>query len=335
MPVDHPAVSVLMLTHNHGPYLQAAIASVQAQTLQTWELLIGEDGSTDHTARLAHEAALADARIRVFESPDGPLGFHRNFARLVKAAQAPYIAFLEGDDWWSEPRKLDLQVALLDRDSSLALCGGRTLVLDQRHFSKPPRLCSGIDQAQPQELPDVSGSADQQIGPPPGCLRLGFEQLIGSYSFHFSSVLMRRDALQLPDWIFSQYCLDRPLYLLAALRGDAAVLDLFVSVYRLHQGGVWAPLSPLQRARRSRALFGAFCRHFPFRYRRRFRLALSHILWSYLADAIAQRRRWQTLAIVCMGVEAAPGLRLLRQPKPTAGSLWRVLRPLPSESSCG
>ena len=144
---------------------------------------------------------------------------------------------------------------------------------------------------------------------------------------------MCRQAVDLPSWIFSQYCLDRPLYLLAARQGDAGVIHAELSTYRLHGGGVWAPLSPIQRASRSRALFGTFCHHFPRRYRRQFHLTLSNILWGYLADAISQRRRWQTLAILLMGVKAAPGLRLLRQPRPTFGSLWRVIHRLPVASS--
>ena len=139
---EWPIVSVLMLTRNHGLYLQQAIASVQIQSLQAWELLIGEDASGDNTATIAHEAAAGDSRIRVFSSPGGALGFHHNFARLLTAARAPYVAFLEGDDWWHEPRKLEWQVAMLQADPSLAFCGGRTRVLDQRPNlgPKPPRL---------------------------------------------------------------------------------------------------------------------------------------------------------------------------------------------------
>jgi glycosyltransferase involved in cell wall biosynthesis len=310
MPAQTPLVSVLMLTRNHGPYIPKAIASVQAQSLKAWELLIGEDGSTDTTAIIAHAAAAGDHRIRVFNSSCVALGFHRNFERLLEAAQARYVAFLEGDDWWCEPRKLELQVALLEQDTTLSFCGGRTRVLDQRQA--------------------LSQTPTREIGPPAGRHRLDFEQLIDGYSFHFSSVLMRRKAVELPGWIFHQYCLDRPLYLLAACHGEAGVVDACLSVYRLHQGGVWASLSPLQQSRRSRALFAVFCCQFPRRYRRRFRLSLSHILWSYLAEAIRQRLRWQTLAILVMGVQAAPRLRLLRQPRPTLGSLARVLRPWPS-----
>jgi glycosyltransferase involved in cell wall biosynthesis len=311
LPADaSPLVSVLMLTRNHGDFLRQAIASVQVQTCHRWELLIGEDASTDGTAAVAAEAASADPqRIRVLSSPNGALGFHENFARLLAQARAPFVAFLEGDDWWLEPTKLEIQLTLLQADPSLAFCGGRTLVVDQRR---------GIDAA-----------SHRQIGPPAGSCRLGFEQLIDGYSFHFSSVLMRREAVHLPAWIYQQYCLDRPLYLLAARQGDAGVLDQCLSAYRLHQGGVWAPLTPLQRARRSAALFGVFCHRFPRRYRSLFHLALTHILWSYLAEAMRQKRRWQTLAIVLMGVQAAPGLRLFRQPQRTLGALARGLGLLP------
>ena len=293
-----------MLTYNHGPFLQQAIASVKAQSLQAWELLIGEDASTDNTAAIAHAAAVGDSRVQVFSSPGGSLGFHHNFARLLAAARAPYVAFLEGDDWWHEPRKLELQVALLQSDSSLALCGGHTNVLDQR-----PNL----------------ETCDKHIGPAPGRDRLTFTDLIAAYSFHFSSVLIRRDVLDLPPWIFTQYCLDRPIYLLAASHGDAGVIHADLSVYRLHGGGVWAPLTPYERAWRSRQLFGSFSRNFPRCYRSLFRMTLSHILWGYLVDALHQKRRWEALAIVLMGVEAAPVLRLLKKPRPTYGSLLKIL----------
>ena len=174
-----------MLTHNHAAYLQQAIASVQAQSLQAWELLIGEDSSSDNTATIAHEAAKGDCRIQVFSSPGGALGFHRNFARLLAAARAPYVAFLEGDDWWHEPRKLEWQVAMLQADPSLSFCGGCTRVLDQR----------------PNPAPHTG-----HIGPAPGNDRLALPDLILSYSFHFSSVIMRRQVVELPSWIFAQYC---------------------------------------------------------------------------------------------------------------------------------
>jgi glycosyltransferase involved in cell wall biosynthesis len=298
-----PQVSVLMLTHNHEPYLQKAIASVQAQSLQAWELLIGEDASSDNTAAIAHQAAAADGHIQVFSSPGGALGFHHNFARLLAAARAPYVAFLEGDDWWSEPRKLEWQVALLELDPSLAFCGGHTRVLDQR---------------------PIPGPHAQRIGPAPGRDRLTLPDLIADYSFHFSSVLMRRQAVELPGWIFRQYCLDRPLYLLAAQHGDAGVINADLSVHRLHGGGIWAPLSPLEKATRTRKLFTELKRQFPTE-RTAYSRALSSILWSYQATAVAARQPRAAAVILMMAVQAAPAIRLLTQLRSTLAASARVL----------
>jgi glycosyltransferase involved in cell wall biosynthesis len=269
-----PLISVLMLTRNHAPFITEAIASVQAQT--SWsalELLVGDDASCDGTTALVAAAARAHpGRIRAWFSPGGAVGFQRNFARLLEAARAPFVALLEGDDWWCDPTKLADQVALLQANPELAFCGART------------RL-----------WPDPG-----EIGPPPGVRRLGFAELVSAYSFHTSSVLLRRQAISLPPWLRNQYCLDRPLYLLAACHGDAGVLDRVVSVYRQHPGGVWSSLTPLQQARRSTALFAAMERAFGAPRAPLFRRAIGPILADQLQRALVQRRARQALAILLL-----------------------------------
>lgn len=294
-----------MLTRNHSEFISQAIVSVQSQSVQQWELLIGEDCSNDDTASLVHNASQSDPRISVFSSPDGPLGFHRNFARLLNAARAPYVAFLEGDDWWCNPRKLELQLLLLDSDSTLALCGGYTTPIDYRLESE--------------------GFVLPTIGPGLNFNRLSLSDLIQSYSFHFSSVVIRRQFVSLPDWIFSQYCLDRPLYLLAARHGDAGVIHSALSVYRLHSGGVWAPLLALEKAKRSRLLFKSFCSHFDPSLSALFRVTLSHILWSYLAEAFREKRSIHALQIIWMAIRASPRLRLYSEPRLTLSALFRAV----------
>lgn len=283
---ERPQISVLMLTRNHAPFIGQAIASVQAQTL--WprlELLIGDDDSWDGTTEIVAVAAGQHPQcIRVWTSPQGALGFHRNFARLLAAARAPFVAFLEGDDWWCDPDKLALQLAMLTASPELAFCGSRT------------RLWP----------------APGEIGPPPGSRRLGFEDLVRDYTFHTSSVLMRRSAVSLPPWIFNQYCLDRPLYLLAACHGDAGVLDRVTSVYRQHSGGVWSSLTPLAQARRSAALFAVMAQAFGSERAPLFAQAIGPILCSYLERALGQRRRREVVAILVLLVRSGtrlPGLR--------------------------
>ncbi|MCX5945712.1 MAG: glycosyltransferase [Cyanobacteria bacterium] len=299
-----------MLTRNHGAFLQQAIDSVIEQTLfANCELLIGEDDSADQTASVAWAAAAAHpGKIWVFESVGGALGFHRNFERLSLVARGTFVAFLEGDDWWSDSSKLERQVQLLQQQPELAFCGGRT------------RIWAGTESA--------AGQENREIGPAGKGRPLTFTDLIHSYSFHFSAVLMRRTALELPAWIFGQYCLDRPLYLLAARHGDAGVIDRCMSVYRLHGGGVWSPLAPLARARRSQQLFTTFTAVFDRRYRRCFRRSLSAILWSYLAEALRGGQGQQAAVILTMAVRASPWQRLWRQPRLTAAALVRALLPI-------
>jgi glycosyltransferase involved in cell wall biosynthesis len=309
-PAASPQVSVLMLTHNHARYIEQAIASVRGQTLfRHCELLIGEDASTDATAGLCEQERCQEPEhIQVLSSPGGALGFHRNFARLLDRARGRYVAFLEGDDWWCDSTKLEIQMALLERSPHLAFCGTRTRVHDQRAGASAP-------------------GEPPLIGPPAGVSELGLNELIHGYSFHFSSVLMRRSAVQLPAWIFEQYCLDRPLYLLAARHGRAGVIDAITSVYRLHDGGVWAPLSPLDRARRSRDLFAVLERSFTERPARQFRQALSGILWGYLAEALQRGDLAQARAITLMAIRASPRQRLLHQPRLTASALLQGFMP--------
>ncbi len=120
-----PLVSVLMITYNHGPYLADAIEGVIAQqTNFPIELLIGEDCSTDNT----REVALGYQRrypqlIRVIYSETN-VGAALNFKRIVIEARGEYAALCEGDDWWCNPNKLQLQIEMFKSDPAIGLVHG-------------------------------------------------------------------------------------------------------------------------------------------------------------------------------------------------------------------
>lgn len=112
--VRDPLVSVLMLAYNHGPFLAEAIESVVHQRAPfAFELLIGDDCSTDDTLEVAlRYQALHPDRVRVLHDTHN-VGMHANHSRLVDAARGDYLAWCEGDDYWTDPLKLDRQVAVL------------------------------------------------------------------------------------------------------------------------------------------------------------------------------------------------------------------------------
>lgn len=104
----NPRVSIVMAAKNYARFLPEAVQSVFAQTTRDWELLIIDDGSSDHTPD-AVRPFLADARVRYFRSDT--LGQPRAKNLGIAFARGDFVAFLDADDAW-EPTKLAKQLAV-------------------------------------------------------------------------------------------------------------------------------------------------------------------------------------------------------------------------------
>jgi len=118
----NPLVSVHMITYNHEPYISKAIEGVINQkTEYPFELIIGEDCSTDGTMEIVLEYQKKyPAIIRVITS-DKNVGAYKNNLRTDKACRGKYIAFCEGDDYWHHPEKLQKQVEFLEKHQDCGL----------------------------------------------------------------------------------------------------------------------------------------------------------------------------------------------------------------------
>lgn len=104
-----PLVSIITPSWNVGTLIDETIASVQAQTTKDWELLIADDCSTDRTAAIVEQHAIADPRIRLIRQPrNGGPALARQAA--IDHARGRYLAFLDSDDLWL-PAKLERQIA--------------------------------------------------------------------------------------------------------------------------------------------------------------------------------------------------------------------------------
>lgn len=109
-PATIPTVSIIMPTFNRLNFLRAAVDSVFAQTFQSWELIVADDGSEGETAE--YLSKLADLpRVRLLrQAHTGNPGAVRNAA--LRVAIGEYVAFLDSDDVWM-PTKLEVQLAAL------------------------------------------------------------------------------------------------------------------------------------------------------------------------------------------------------------------------------
>jgi glycosyltransferase involved in cell wall biosynthesis len=122
-------VSVAIATYNHKRDIAQAIDSaVMQQTDFEYEIVIGEDCSTDGTREIVLDyAARHPNRIRAF-CRECNMGPRNNAMALLAASHGEYVAMLEGDDYWISPHKLQKQVDLMESDDNCVVCGSRGYV---------------------------------------------------------------------------------------------------------------------------------------------------------------------------------------------------------------
>ena len=114
-------VSVIMLTYNREALVGRAIESILAQTMEDFEYIIVDNGSTDKSGEIAEEYAKKDARIRVLHIPKSNIGTGRNAG--LDAAKGEYVTFIDDDDT-AEPDMLEFLYDLAkEAEADVSFCG--------------------------------------------------------------------------------------------------------------------------------------------------------------------------------------------------------------------
>jgi glycosyltransferase involved in cell wall biosynthesis len=220
-------VSVAITTYEHEPFIAQAIDSVLAQEGDfELDVVIGEDRSQDRTREIvaAYQARHPETIRAVLPETNLGAGGKRLFAAVLDACRGTYIAAMDGDDYWTSPRKLQIQIDFLDRHPGCAMC-----------FHDVERIREGA-------------------GPPPrptrnqGSVFTAEDVLFQRVFIAACSPMFRAEALRpLPAWYLDVPFGDWPLYIQAAQHGDLCYLDQTLGVYRVHAGGMWSRLSPVDR----------------------------------------------------------------------------------------
>ncbi len=116
-------LSVCIITYNHEKYIHQALESILSQkTNFSYKIIVADDFSTDNTGKIINE--YAEKYMDKFYVLDHSIkyGIAQNFLRLLDAATGKYIAYLEGDDYWTDPLKLQKQVDFLEKNSDFSAC---------------------------------------------------------------------------------------------------------------------------------------------------------------------------------------------------------------------
>lgn len=229
---ETPLVSVWMTTYNHERYIAQAIESVLMQkTNFSFELLIGEDCSTDSTGKICRDyAEKYPGIIRLF-SREKNLGMMENGHRTLKEARGKYIAILEGDDLWIQDTKLQKQVDFLEANPDYVLCAGYANVLDESS-------AGNASPASEKRLPRT----------------VSFEDLLVENGLVTLTVVFRNvyDYEELIALLKSGPVGDWPLYIYLGLKqgGKYFVMPETFGIYRIHTGGVYSLLNRKQTFRK-------------------------------------------------------------------------------------
>ena len=112
-------VSIITPCYNGEKYIGETIESVLAQTYDDWEMIIVDDGSTDHSAETIKKYCRKDARIQYISQENAGSSAARNHAILH--AKGQYIALLDADDIWM-PRFLEKQIAFMKEKRTVCVC---------------------------------------------------------------------------------------------------------------------------------------------------------------------------------------------------------------------
>jgi glycosyltransferase involved in cell wall biosynthesis len=217
-------ISVCIVTYNHELYIRACLEGVVSQQLSCdYEVVIGEDCSKDNTLAICEEfAARYPGIIKLLTTPVN-MGMMKNGLRTGNACTGDYIAVCEGDDYWTDPHKLQRQFDFLEANPDYSMIAENGLVMNTV-LNK-------------ESLFNTIPECDLQIN-----------DLLKKRQFPSASVLFRGEYLK-DMFKAPAYAGDTFLWCYLATRGKVRYLPIVSSVYRRGMQGVVLSTNKVEWAR--------------------------------------------------------------------------------------
>jgi glycosyltransferase involved in cell wall biosynthesis len=237
---DQVMVSICCCAYNQQDFIDAAISGfLLQQTNFRFEVIVHDDASGDATARIIAGYQARYPRIikailqkeNQFQKKVSPLLCH-----IFPLVRGKYIAICDGDDYWTDPQKLQRQLEALEADHNAVLCHHNVYVLNQATGRQTVKHKTAVQ-------PVVS-----------------LDDLINANKFATLSVLFRAEfilPLPLPSTMVKY--LDRAFWLLLLQHGYAIYIDQIMAVYRQHEGGIYSGVSGTRKLIERIASFQYVC----------------------------------------------------------------------------
>jgi glycosyltransferase involved in cell wall biosynthesis len=221
--MDKLMVSICCITFNQEKYISETLDSFLMQkTNFNYEILIHDDASTDSTSKIIREYEKKYPEIikPIYQSENQyskrvKISATYNFPR----ARGKYIALCEGDDYWTDPLKLQKQVDYMELHPECSLCTHAAEII-----SSDGKLI-GINRPHTE---NKSYSVEELIS--------GGGGLFPTNSMLYQAILVKK----MPEFYMNAPVGDGPLTIFLALKGDVYYIDQCMSVYRYMAEGSWS-----------------------------------------------------------------------------------------------
>jgi len=282
MQSNKPFLAVYMITYNHEAFIAKAVESVMMQqTSFNYKLYIGEDCSTDNTREICQSLKQKyPDKIELLLHPSN-VGVHENAAQIFKAtfsSGANYIALLEGDDYWSDPLKLQKQVDFLENNKDYALCFHQVEIINRQEELTPDFLTN---------VPSNYQTIDTLAR-------------LGNY-IHTPSVVFRNCIEALPFEFRHCPIADYFLYLIVAQQGKLKYLEEKMAVYR-YGVGIFSGESALNLAKSNVKLFTCLLSYFQDESMRKIFFDRYLKAFAALDDSLVQWQKHQSQGAVSKAI---------------------------------
>lgn len=227
-----PLVSICCITYNHAPFIRQSIEGMLMQQGVDYEILIHDDCSTDGTTEIVKEyaAKYPDLIFPLYEEVNqyqngkaGEIDFFN-----YKRARGKYIAYCEGDDYWTDPLKLQKQVEFMEANPDYSVCFHETQIYDC--FSNKFNTTSQYSYEGDFDVsPDLFLNSRERVGQP---LSMVFR--VDAYNFEWQKH-------------YNRYCDTMEIYHLLS-NGKGRFLRFVGGQYNLQNNGVSTTNNDIRRS---------------------------------------------------------------------------------------
>lgn len=209
-------MSVCIRSFNQKVFVAEALDSVLSQqTTFPFEIIVGDDGSTDGTQEVLLEYQQRHpGKIRLLLSKED-IGGPNNLRRVIEASQAKYVTCLDGDDYYTDEHKLQKQVDFLEAHPEFVACFHNVMNVIEATGEQSPFL--------PSDFPSVITAEDV---------------ISKRWFMPIHSVMMRRELIAFPEWYSEVMNDDYVVNLSVAMHGPYHYMPDIMAAYRHHQTNI-------------------------------------------------------------------------------------------------